>query len=118
MSLFKNRFVPETYKNSVSDVIPGQAMSANELWERFNRGQRLVINQRPVNLYPSDADGNFIDPSIKDEDFNNVMPDIDDPVDLEDYIEESQRSKKEIQSIRADRKKKEEQKKEEPKKEE
>lgn len=92
----KNKWVRESYKDSVSDLVPGQAMSASELWERFNRGQRLVINQRPINLYPADAEGNYIDKSVKDESLDNVLPDIEDRVDIEDYIDDIRHRREEI----------------------
>lgn len=101
----RNKWVRESYKECVSDLVPGQAMSANELWERFNRGQRLVINQRPVNLYAADADGNFIDKSIKDDTLDNVMPDLEDRVDIEDYINDVRYQRDEIKKERERRKK-------------
>lgn len=114
-NLFGKVSVKEDYSTAISDVVPGQSMDLTELWNRFNRGQRLLVNQRPINIYETDENGNFIDPRIKDESFDNVMPDIEDPVDIEEYLEETNQIKEEIKKAR---KKKEEPKKEEPKKEE
>lgn len=99
----RNKWIRESYKESKSDLVPGQAMSAQELWERFNRGQRLVINQRPINLYPADSDGNYVDKSIKDETIENVMPDIEDRVDIEDYLEEVNQQREYIKKEREKR---------------
>ena len=114
-NLFGKVSVKEDYSNAISDVVPGQAMDLTELWNRFNRGQRLLVNQRPINIYETDEYGNFIDPRIKDETLDNVMPDIEDPVDIEEYLEETNKIKEEIKKVS---KKREEPKKEEPKKEE
>ena len=77
----------QSFKNEISQTIPGQAMDLVELVRRFTQGQRLVINNRPLNVFECDEQGNFYDKTIKDETFDNVLPDIDDRVDIEEYLE-------------------------------
>lgn len=85
--LYRN-YPAENYEGVVSSAVPGQSMSLGELVQRFTNGQRLLINSRPIDVHPCDEEGNFIDQNIKDEDERNVMPDIEDRVDLEEYLEE------------------------------
>ena len=86
--LLYRRYKSESYDGVESNVVPDQSMSLTELVQRFSNGQRLLVNQRPLNVYPADEDGNFIDSSIHDEDERNVMPDLEDRVDIEEYLEE------------------------------
>lgn len=63
--------------SSRSEVIPGQAYSIGELLERATRGQRLNVPMRPTN---------FVEPGVDDEQFEHAPEDIQDPVELDDFI--------------------------------
>lgn len=63
--------------SSRSEVIPGQAYSIGELLERATRGQRLNVPMRPTN---------FVEPGVEDEHFEHAPEDIQDPVELDDFI--------------------------------
>lgn len=115
MNRYQTKFFRESYPDVSPDLVPGQALDLVDLWNRFNRGQRLLVNQRPINLYECDEDGNYIDPNIKDEDFNQVLPDIEDRVDLEDYLSDIKTKKSKIKDLKDKLSKKGP--KEEPKKE-
>lgn len=94
---FKVRKSPgQSFSRCTRQVIDGQAMSLVELVQRFTQGQRLVVNNRPINLYSTDENGDYVDHSVNDEDFRNVMPDIEDPVDVQDYLDELVESKKDL----------------------
>lgn len=63
---------------SESCTIEGQSFKIKDLLERFSRGQRLNITQRPINIL---QDGDH------DETLDFDSPLIDDPVDAEEYLE-------------------------------
>ena len=82
--------IPPTFLEKTStdtEVIPGQAYSIKELLERATRGQRLNVPLHPSNLIKDlgDApDAHFRQQG--DEDFDNVPPEINDRVELDEFI--------------------------------
>lgn len=73
-------------------VIPGQDTSISELLDRFTRGQRLNVKMRSQNPQVEDFDvfdenGNHVGVKLADDDVL-FQPIIDNPDELEDYLEE------------------------------
>lgn len=79
-----------------SCTIPGQDYSISELLARFSRGERLNVVQRPVNIL---HDGEL------DETEDNILPQLDDITELEEYNNYIQEQKKQINEERSKYKK-------------
>ena len=83
-------------------VIPGQDTSITELLDRFTRGQRLNVKCRPENPLVTDYDmfdehGRYV--GIKEgEDDELFQPLIDNPADLDDYLEAQRNQLREYKS--------------------
>lgn len=64
----------------VSCTVPDQDYDVGDLLRRFSNGQRLSVNERPIN---------FLQDGDADEDFSNIQPQCDDIVDVLEYQEET-----------------------------
>lgn len=94
MNPYKRTFIGQFFDHP-SAARPDEAIDLNELVKRFTRGERLLVNNRPVNFFETGEDGEFLH-GIKDEDYDNVLPQIEDPVDLEDFQRELANSKNDL----------------------
>lgn len=67
-------------KYGESCTVPDQDYDVGDLLRRFSNGQRLSVNERPIN---------FLQEGDADEDFSNIQPQCDDIVDVIEYQEET-----------------------------
>lgn len=77
-------------------VISGQDYDIMDLLRRFSRGERLNVNQRPMNI---------LEPGDHDETFDNILPQVDDITELEELHNDLEDQKKWLQERREDERK-------------
>lgn len=88
--------LPDYFKSFRDDhTVSGQDYDIMDLLRRFTRGERLNIKERPVNeLLPGDSD----------ESFENILPIVDDIVELQELDDQIKYSKEKLRKSRNDAK--------------